>query len=236
MKIGVSMILVTALGVAVAAQVSEPGMRAIEAYRTALTAAEAGRPGSVERAFTAIAAVRETVLPDLRRLTTDAYGFIARQLRGVLINRSETESIQPDAAFYLNLANTKGDVADKAFFTALRATYPDSVWPVYVQRQTDSGGCTRFGTLRLVESYSTWTGFKRRFPTRYADATGEEIEMLHELLTDGYCACGAVADVERELVEFSTRFPQSPIREEVTSRLRDIRRGQSGIRANCQAQ
>jgi hypothetical protein len=225
--------MVMTLGVVISAQVSDQGMRAIENYRAAISAAEAARPGALERAYAALREVSDTVQPDLERLTPDAYALVTRQLRGAIVNRTGTVFIQADTAFYAQLAGTRGDAADKGFFTALRATYPNSVWPIYVQQMTEHSGCTRFGSLSLVESYATWTQFTRRFPARYREAANDEIEALHELLTDGTCACGTVADVQRELMTFNTRFTMSPIRGEIDARLGDIRRGQSGVRESC---
>jgi hypothetical protein len=223
---------------AASAQLSGDAQRAADAYRTAVLAAEVGGAGRIERAFEALTAVRDTLLQgtQLQSLNDAAFVRLVSQLRGVIISRRETQFVQPDVTYYAHLANTKGDAADKAFFTALKATYPDSIWPVYLQRQTDTGGCTRFGSLSLVETYGVWAQFKQRFPTRYQDAVSDETEAIFELLTDGTCACGSIPDVVRELTAFNTRFSSSPVTTEVESRLRDLAAGPSGIRASCRAQ
>ena len=229
--------LLTTAATSAAGQVPPDWQRVVADYRVAVIAAESGRPNAIERAFDAVSAVRETLLQGsgLQSLSDAAFEQLVRELRGVIVNRRETQFVQPDVMYYVRLADTRGDAADKAFFAALKATYPNSVWPVYLQRQTDSGGCTRFGTLSLVDSYRLWSQFRQRFPTRYdGAATGEGRSNL-ELLTDGDCACTTTADVERELVEFNTRFPASPVRNELDTRLREIRGGQAGIRANCRA-
>jgi hypothetical protein len=220
-----------------AGQVPPDWQRAAADYRVAVLVAESGKPNAIERAFDAVSTVRDTLLQGsvLQSLSDEAFAQLVSQLRGVIINRREMQSVMPDLAYYVRLADTRGDTGDKAFFAALKATYPNSVWPVYLQRQTDTGGCARFGTLSLVESYRVWSQFKERFPTRYEVAATDEIEAIFELLTDGTCACGTTADVERELVEFNKRFPSSPVQSEVDARIRDIRSGQAGIRASCRA-
>jgi hypothetical protein len=72
--------------------------------------------------------------------------------------REEVVFVEPDADYFVTLARAHGDAADRAFFSALKVTYPDSVWPVYVEQQTDAGGCTRFGSGALVEAYRSWSG------------------------------------------------------------------------------
>jgi hypothetical protein len=227
----------TAAATSAAGQVPPDWQRAVADYRVAVIAAESRRPNAIERAFDAVSTVRDTLLQGsvLQSLSDDAFAQLVSQLRGVIINRREMQFVVPDLAYYVRLADTRGDTGDKAFFAALKATYPNSVWPVYLQRQTDAGGCARFGTLSLVESYGVWSQFKQRFPTRYDVAATDEIEAIFELLTDGNCACGTTAEVERELVEFNKRFPASAVRSEIDARLRDIRGGQAGIRTSCRA-
>ena len=96
-----------------------------------------------------------------------------RALEGVVASRDEAIFIRPDVKYFGGLARAYGDQADRAFFAALAATYPDSVWPVYVEQQTDLGGCTRFGTLNVVGEYVRWADFLKRHPTRYRDARHE---------------------------------------------------------------
>jgi hypothetical protein len=231
-------VLWTAAATSAAGQGPPDWQRAVADYRVAVIAAESGKPNAIERAFDEVSTVRDTLLQGsgLQSLSDDAFEQLVRQLRGVIVNRREMQFVQPDLTYYVRLADMRGDAADKAFFAALKATYPNSVWPVYLQRQTDAGGCTRFGTLSLVNSYQVWSQFRQRFPTRYESAATAEVEGIFELLTDGDCACGTIAEVERELVEFNTRFPASPVRSEIEARLRDIRRGEAGIRASCRAE
>jgi hypothetical protein len=65
-------------------------------------------------------------------------------MKGFVVNREETVFVQPDTNFWVTLAGSKGQNADQQFFQLQKKTYPDSVWPAYVQQQTDYSGCTDF--------------------------------------------------------------------------------------------
>src|SRR5262245_34296510 len=215
--------------------------QAIKAYRAAIQTAETSRrPRAIERAFTALATLRETLMRVVDNHQTALESFsdfelaqLRRDLHGVLLNRDEVEFVEPDCAYFSSLATAKGDAADRAFFTALSATYPASVWPVYVNQQTDLGGCGRFGSLSLVATYATWTSFRKRYPGRYGAAAGREADAVALDLAQATCVCGGVLEVERELEQFIERFPRSPARPAMQQRLNDLRTGRATIAAHC---
>ena len=93
----------------------------------------------------------------LESLSADAFTRLTVELKGAVINREEVVLVEPDVDYFQALAAARGDDADRAFFAALKATYPSSVWPVYVDQKTDFGGCTRFGSMSLVGTYTRWT-------------------------------------------------------------------------------
>jgi hypothetical protein len=216
------------------AALSPDAQRAVSAYRTAVIAAEAGGKGTLEQAFTALATVRDILLQDgtLAKLSDADYTRLVSLLRGAIINRRGTEFVQPDVNFYAQLASAKGDAADKAFFSTLKGTYPESLWPIYVQAQNGTS-CTRFGSLSLVNGYATWLQVQQSHADRYTIPVEDEIDAVLLELSDGSCACGTLADVEKELTAFNTRFPQASIRPDLEGRLADIRKGTSGIEASC---
>jgi len=230
------------IGVTLGAQMSAPGSAAIGAYRTAITAAEAGlKAGAVEAAFSALASVREALLGPsaargtvLESLSDEAFGRVAA-LPGAIINREEVLLVEPDPEYYVKLAAAHGDAGDRAFFAALKATYPESVWPVYVDQQTDLSGCTRFGGGALVDTYRRWSAFQRTFPMRYVVASRKEVHDVSARLTESICACGDAASVQDELQRFLAAFETSPIGAKVKQRLQDVRAGRPRIRANCTA-
>ena len=55
-------------------------------------------------------------------------------IEGMVVNREEVVFVRPDVEYFRGLARARGDAADRAFFAALKATYPDSVWENYVNR------------------------------------------------------------------------------------------------------
>lgn len=215
--------------------------RAIKAYRSAIQAAETTRrPRAIERAFTALATLREalTRIGDDHKTALESFSdgelaLLRRDLHGVLLDRGEVVFAEPDCAYFSALAQARGDAADRAFFAALSATYPGSVWPVYVDQKTDLGGCVRFGSLSLVDTYGTWVEFRRRYPGRYREAAGREADAVALQLALSTCACDSVPEVERELEQFIERFPRSAVRPAMEQRLNDLRTGRATIAPHC---
>jgi hypothetical protein len=154
-------------------------------------------------------------------------------LRGAIVNRDEVVFVEPDPDYFAKLAAARGDRADRAFFLALKATYPGSVWPVYVDQQTDYSGCSRFGSMSLVQTYGRWADFQRAFPGRYVEGARKEADAVIEHLARSTCACGDLASVEHELRQFLQTFPGSPARAGIDLRLQSLRAGRSEIRARC---
>jgi hypothetical protein len=224
---------------AASAQMAASDQAVIDAYRAAIGSAEAGAAGRVEAAFSAVESVRQVLMRGqgaqgnvLESLSGDEYSRVAH-LPGLVVNREEVVFVNPDADYFAKLAAARGDAADRAFFRALKATYPDSVWPVYVDQQTDYSGCTRFGSGTLVGAYRSWSDFQRRFPARYRDPARKEIDEVTMKLAESTCACGDLASVQNELQRFLAAFPASPIGAKVTARLQAARAGRAGIRPNC---
>jgi hypothetical protein len=223
-------------------QLSTAERSAVDAYRSAIGAAESGSsPRAIEAAFSALGSMREALLQVrngrnvLESLPDEEFERLRRELAGAIVNRHEVVFVEPDPDFFTKLAAARGDRADRAFFSALRATYPASVWPVYVAQQTDYSGCTRFGSMSLVEIYRTWVGFQHRFPGRYAAGAAKEIDAVIEHLTTSTCACGDLTSVENELRRFRRTFPTSSARARVDERLEAVRARRSDIRASCVA-
>ena len=205
--------------------------RALQAVRRQARPREA-RPRGGDHPPRPARALREALIQKLESLDDAEFKNLQR-LQGLLINREEVVFIKPDVDYFTKLAAARGDEADRAFFAALKATYPESVWPIYIEQQTDYSGCTRFGGMTLVEAYRVWLEFQRRFPDRYVNGAKEETEaVLHEL-TQSTCACGNAAGVEQELEQFLRRFPESPARVRIDQRLQSLRNRRSDIRPNC---
>lgn len=118
---------------------------------------------------------------------------------------------------------------------ALHATYPEWNWPVYLQRQTDYSGCTRFGSGSLVSTYLAWRRFRREYPKRYTEASRTEEGKVLEELNESACACGDAASVEQEFREFIGRVPASEARTSAERRLSAIRSNPALIRYGCKS-
>ena len=222
------------------AQLSTADQAAVDAYRSAIRAAESGRSSrGIEAAFSALVSMREALIQIrngrdvLESLPDEEFQRLRRALPGAIVNREEVVFVEPDPDYFTKLAAARGDGADRAFFSALKATYPGSVWPVYVDQQTDYSGCTRFGTMSLVETYRAWVDFQRRFPGRYAAGAKKETDVVIEHLTVSTCACGDLVSVENELQRFLRTFPTSSARAKVAQRLQALRARRSDIRASC---
>jgi hypothetical protein len=238
-------IAVAVAGVAtivVMAQGPAPQQAAIDAYQAAIRSTVSGRaPRAIEAAFSALAAMRASLtqvqsgqhMSPLEALPEKQFQALKQELPGVLVNRDEIVFVEPDLDYFVRLAARSGDNADRAFFAALKSTYPESVWPVYIEQQTDYSGCTRFGSMSLVETYRAWTDFQRRFSGRYVAGAAKEIQRVLQGLTASTCACRDLASVEQELQRFLRDFPASPARATLDRRLQAIRAGGSDIRASC---
>jgi hypothetical protein len=238
---GIITVALVGLGtIAALAQLKTTDQAAVETYRSAIRSAESGRSTrGIESAFSALASMREALLEVrngqtvLESLPDEDFRRLGRDLPGVVINREETVYVMPDVDYFTTLAAARGDGEDRAYCAALKATYPKSVWPVYVGQQTDFSGCTRFGSMSLVDTYRAWSDFQRKFPGRYAMGAKKEIDAAIEDLTESTCACGGKAAVEQELQRFLQDFPTSSIRAKIDQRLEALRAGRSEIRLNC---
>jgi len=214
--------------------------RAIDAYRDALVAAQQrSNDGAIERAFAALTSVHDTLLQAtggqtaLEALSPADFDRLTAAMTGAVIGRDEVLVVDVDTEYFLKLAASRGSSVDRTFFAARRATYPNSIWPIYVEQQTDYSGCTRFGTGTLVSEYRRWTRFAAGFPRRYTAAVRREVERVSNELTQSTCACGTRSSVEQEFRQFLGVFPRAPISAMVRARLRAVRTGRSDIRPQC---
>jgi len=229
------------LGAICLAQMTTADRAAVDQYRSALAAVERRADGSaIETILAKADDVREVLQRPkadggslLESLPADAFARLTRELRGLIVNREEVLIVRPDADFFVGLATAYGSDADRRFFSAYKATYPDSVWPTYVEQQTDYSGCTAFGEGKLVEAYRLWSEFRRTTPASYAAAAAAELDRVSHELTASTCACGDRSTVDRELDEFLRAFPASPASAAVAARLQDLREGRSKMRAPC---
>jgi hypothetical protein len=141
--------------------------------------------------------------------------------------------VEPDPDSFIKLAQDYGKAHDVAFFQRYKQTIPDGVWHVYIQPMTDEGGCVRFGSLALVESYTRWTAFRQQFPKQYVREVEQFLVDLDDTLVEETCACGAAEDVVKELAAFVKELPGAGITPRVRERLDKVKLGTSDITFRC---
>ena len=220
-------------------QLANADRAAIDAYQAALAAVASRPPGrGIEPALKALQAVEAALMRSrdgdvvLESLSDEEFTRV-NAIEGMVVNREEVLFVRPDVEYFRGLARARGDAADRAFFAALKATYPDSVWKDYVEQQTDVGGCIRFGTMTLVETYVRWADFQRAYPNRYADFAKKESDDVFKALVESQCSCDDLASVEKELDEFLRRVRTPAPRAAVEARTQAVRTGRSGIQTSC---
>lgn len=207
------------LNLAVLAEVTE--------YRKAI------EQGAVEAAFNAAVAVRKVVIPKIEELPDADFEQLVRDLPGIILNRDEVLLADPDPQFFLDLARKRGDAADVAFFENYRATFPDSVWPVWVNQQTDVTGCIDYGSGQLVQRYAGWRKFRAANPGRYKAAVTQRLRDIEEAAADATCACGTKESARTELERFVKAFPDALFVPRIRRRIEALSRGASVMRFNC---
>ncbi|MDE0192557.1 MAG: hypothetical protein OXQ90_14480 [Gammaproteobacteria bacterium] len=224
------------------AQTSPSVRHRIDAYMTAIAAAESGETArGVESALTAVADLKQALLAHVPGSTKsvledlpEADFALLEQLPGVTVRRVEVLVVHPIPRFFSDLATRVGDRADQRFAAALVATHPESHWPVYVEPQTDYSGCTAFGDGRLLEVYLAWSAMERDFPGRYESAVSRQRDAVEEKITRSTCACGDSASVVEELKRIVAALtPEDPIFSAVRQRLAATEAGRSNIRFGC---
>jgi hypothetical protein len=233
--IGMAVLLVTSLFTAALSAGVLPIPESVERYSIAIRNAEAASPAqNLESVFL----LGEQAARDLMRTPSSesstpmmlmesfdiaTYKEVVNKMKGFVASRSETLFVEPDVNFWVALADSKGQSADRMFFHLLKQTYPHSVWPVYVQQRTDYSGCTDFGTKALSMAYVGWNSLHRQYPHAYSSRTKAELEQLsHELLST--CACGDKGSVITELEYFLQSAPNDEIAEKIKERLEKLRK------------
>lgn len=195
---------------------------------------------TVERVFADALRIRELLAgrtpdePSIEDISETDYLDLQRRLPGILLNREEVILAEPDTGYFVELASKFGRPIDREFFLAYGTTIPDGVWPVYLEQQTDFGGCTVFSERKLTETYRKWLAFRQSHPNAYREGVKRFLDEVEEQVLST-CACGDRDGVIRELRDFVETFPESPVTAAVTSRLHELEAGTSRVRFHCQS-
>ena len=170
-------------------------------------------------------------IDELEGLSESDFILFKKRMRGFFVNREEIIFVKPDNEFFLKLAKEKGGKIDVDFFELRSKLLPDSVWPAYIQPQTDYSGCTKFGTGKMTGLYGEMNRFRRENVEEYTFFISEQLLDLKEHLT-GNCACGDAASVKKELQLFIKAYPKDAIIKKIKKRLRTID-SDKNFRPNC---
>jgi len=169
---------------------------------------------------------------ELESLSDTEYALLEKKMKGYFINRIEVLIIRPDVKFFINLSKRFGTRADVAFFVLLRMIRPDSIWPAYIEQQTDVTGCTIYGKGLFAQLYGQTTKFRSVYPKAYVLNIKDEIEEMVENFVAGTCACGSKADVQKELRLFVRTFPRDENTPGVKTKLKRLS-NKGDFRFNC---
>jgi len=173
-------------------------------------------------------------LEEIEALSEADYALLEKKMRGFVVNRDEILFIEPDSKFFARLAETRGTKADMAFFALMPQIKPRNVWAAYIEQQTDVSGCTIYGNGALTGLYGKALQFKRAYPKAYASDINKEIAEILSEFTDGTCACGTRAGVEKEFRAFIKTFPKDKNTPAIKKRLANLK-GNKDFRFNCES-
>ncbi len=199
------------------------------------SAISSSNPISLEKVFEeGIAAAEALGGSELDRLDDSTFQKVKRMMIGFWVNRVEVVVVAPDPSFFLNLAREKGTKVDRAFFDALKKTYPHpKSWsPAYERPQTDFSGCIIFDGETLSNVYEAWKTFQDIYPERYNAGLRREFARIAAAL-ESTCVCGGEDEYRSELQKFLKSYPTSPFAPKVSSRLEAAKSNTSKIRFHC---
>lgn len=181
---------------------------------------------------TALADRLRPVIPDLSE--TD-YKFVKKHLKGFVVNRQEVIVVEPDTAFFRALAEKHGTDNDRLFSQFLHEWMPAGTWPVYINLQTDFGGCTRFGDGFLAELYLKGNKLLPQMTGYYAREITKIVKEVSFELTAGTCACRDRQSVIKEFEMFLDFNSGSELSGAIKNRLEKVREKRDSIRYYCSA-
>lgn len=180
----------------------------------------------IEPIYTLGIVAADKLVEVLESLSLADFNLVRDQMKGFKMNRIEVVYVSTDTIFFKNLALQKGQKVDIAFFDLFHYTKPHG-WPVYIERLTDYGGCTKYGSGLLVDFYGKWQKFQDSFPSAYSARVGEVLNDIKGELTLGTNACGSVADIVRELQLFIKTYPDNELSKELNRRIKEIEMNKS---------
>ena len=177
--------------------------------------------------------IADKLRPVIERLSEADYEVVEKNMKGFTVNRDEVIVIEPDTAFFAALAQKHGTDTDNMYFQFRREWMPEGFWPIYINLQTDVGGCTRFGDGYLANLYKKGNALLPKMTGYYAKETTKILKAVSYQLTTGTCACGDQQSVIKELKLFLQLNPKSEITKIVEKRLEDVKQQPSPMQYQC---
>lgn len=169
----------------------------------------------------------------IEQLSKADYEYVVKNMKGFIVNREEVIVTEPDSNYFSKLAQKVGTEQDRLYFGFVLKVTPEGYWPVYLLRQTDLGGCTKYGDGVLSRLYKEGTvllpkvgGYYRKQLDKMTDKMGREF-------TSGSCACGDFQSVMKEFQIFIETNPNEAIVDKVKERLQSIKQGSANVRFHC---
>jgi hypothetical protein len=210
-------------------------LRLADEYSRTLRNFQARKSGvSVESLMRKGKSVAEEIY-ELESLTDAEYALLEKKMKGFVVNREEVLVINPDLAFFEQLAATRGTKTDAAFFALMREIRPGNVFAAYIEMQTDVTGCTIYGNGVPTALYGKALRFKKTYPRAYVADIDEEInEILNVFTRESVCACGDGNSVRREFRLFLRTFPKDKNTSLVRKHLANLEKNKEN-RFNCQS-
>jgi hypothetical protein len=168
--------------------------------------------------------------PYIMRVNDQVFASIQEKLPGlVLVRDSEDFRIYTDDEYFMKISLEKGSKADIDFFS-LQVQQSKDGCPNY----TDSG-CIKYGSLILVDNYSKWLNYRKKYPECYMDETQRELFSIRIHFLDGYnlCSCHGSKEVLKEFRVFLKMVDDPALKEAVRWHIGKIEKGTSKIKFNC---
>ncbi|OGW38593.1 MAG: hypothetical protein A2X58_10025 [Nitrospirae bacterium GWC2_56_14] len=177
--------------------------------------------------------IADRLRPVIENLSEADYEAIEKNMKGFTVNRYEVIVIEPDTAFFATLAKKHGTDNDNMYFQFRREWMPEGFWPVYINLQTDVGGCTRFGEGYLANLYKKGNALLPKMTGYYALETAKILKAVSDQLTSGTCACADQQSVIKELKLFLELNPKAEIAKKVEKRLEDLQKQRIAMQYQC---
>lgn len=169
----------------------------------------------------------------LERYSDAEFSVLQAQLKGLTLHRGMDVYAQPEPAFFLRLAQSKGRAEDTGYFMRYTSSWGPDLVPTYLKLRPQPTPCVRFGEGRIAPLYAAWLDYRAQYPDAYRARVDENLHDLEEAVALGTCACGGADSVLREQAEFLERFPTTSKAAEIKARREQLIGDPDALPVNC---